>query len=130
MFVFDQYRDNDKHKMWGMKLINVWDGRGRIRRNMYRWRLVDGLTILIFQVYTLLYIGMFWIIAHCWVRLFISGAFFVGFFPFLWFVLFNFYPSKSVHTRYGNVEARKNLLTCLSENISFYLDASLCSFKS
>jgi len=26
---------------------------------MYKWRLVDGLTILIFQVYTLLYVGMF-----------------------------------------------------------------------
>ena len=130
MFFFDQYRDNDKHIMWGMKLINVWDGRGCIRRNMYKWRWVDGLAVFIVPSLHIVIYRYVLNNSACWARFFISGAFFVGFFLFLWFVLFNFYPSKSVHTRYGNVAARKTLLTCLSESISFYLDASLCSFKN
>lgn len=113
MFVFDQYRDNDKHIMWGMKLINVWEVKGIIRRIMHKWRLVDGLAVLLYQVYTLLYIGMFLNNSALLGKILFAEAFLVGFFPFLWFVLFNFYPSKSVHTRYGNVEARKTCLLAL-----------------
>ena len=83
MFVFDQYRDNDKHKMWGVRLINVWEGKESIRRNMYKWSRVDGLAVFI--------IPSLHIIIYRYVlnnsallgKILFAEAFFVGFFPFI-----------------------------------------------
>ena len=81
MFVFDQYRDNDKHKMWGVRLINVWEGRGSIIRNMYKWSRVYGLAVFIIPSLHIIIYRYVLNNSACWARFFLQRHSLLAFSP-------------------------------------------------